>query len=78
MEDCDGLKTGFIRAAGFCVTATAKRNGTRLISVVMGSKSKYGRFNLAQKIMEQEFKRIASTEENNEKHLAHSTEKMNH
>jgi len=58
MPECDGLKTGFIRAAGFCITATAKRNNVRLISVVMGSPSKYGRFNLAQELMEDGFRRI--------------------
>ena len=31
----DGLKTGFTSAAGYCLTATAKRNDMRLISVVM-------------------------------------------
>ncbi len=52
MENCDGLKTGFTGAAGFCVTATAKRNDVRLISVVMGSPSKYGRFNLAAELID--------------------------
>lgn len=31
----DGLKTGFTKAAGYCLTSTAKRNDMRLISVVM-------------------------------------------
>jgi len=31
----DGLKTGFTSNAGYCLTATAKRNGMRLISVLM-------------------------------------------
>lgn len=34
-EGMDGLKTGFTNKAGFNLTATAKRNGVRLISVVM-------------------------------------------
>lgn len=55
MEGCDGMKTGFIRAAGFCVTATAERNGTRLIAIVMGSPSKYGRFDLAEAVMTRAF-----------------------
>lgn len=55
MPDCDGLKTGYIRAAGFCIAATARRNDIRLISVVMGSPSKYGRFNLAEKLMDDAF-----------------------
>lgn len=39
MTDVDGLKTGFYRAAGFNVVATAKRGGLRCIVVVMGSPS---------------------------------------
>ena len=35
----DGLKTGFTKNAGYCLTATAKRNDMRLISVVMGSET---------------------------------------
>ena len=32
----DGLKTGFTSTAGYCLTATAKKDNFRLISVVMG------------------------------------------
>jgi D-alanyl-D-alanine carboxypeptidase (penicillin-binding protein 5/6) len=32
---CDGLKTGFTNQAGFCLVATAKREGVRLIAVSM-------------------------------------------
>lgn len=32
----DGLKTGFTTSAGYCLTATAKKDNFRLISVVMG------------------------------------------
>jgi D-alanyl-D-alanine carboxypeptidase len=35
----DGLKTGFTNGAGFCLAATAQRNGRRVIVVVMGSPS---------------------------------------
>jgi D-alanyl-D-alanine carboxypeptidase (penicillin-binding protein 5/6) len=34
-QGCDGLKTGFTNQAGFCLVATAKRKGVRLIAVVM-------------------------------------------
>jgi serine-type D-Ala-D-Ala carboxypeptidase (penicillin-binding protein 5/6) len=40
----DGLKTGFYAAAGFEVTATATRNGLRLLAVVLGVPSKKGCF----------------------------------
>lgn len=33
----DGLKTGFTNGAGFCLAATAERNGRRIIVVTMGS-----------------------------------------
>ena len=32
----NGLKTGFTNGAGFCLSATAERNGRRIIAVVMG------------------------------------------
>ena len=32
----DGLKTGWTNKAGYCITATSKRNDMRLIGVVMG------------------------------------------
>ena len=35
----DGLKTGYTEKAGYCLTATAKKNNLRLISVVMGEDS---------------------------------------
>ena len=33
----DGIKTGYIRESGFCITATAMRDSTRMIAVVMGA-----------------------------------------
>lgn len=33
----DGLKTGYTVGAGYCLSATAQRNGRRIISVVMGA-----------------------------------------
>lgn len=35
-DGVDGLKTGFTDGAGYCITATAKRDGLRIIAVVMG------------------------------------------
>jgi len=40
----DGLKTGYTTKAGFCLCATAQRNGMRLISVIMGAESNKMRF----------------------------------
>jgi D-alanyl-D-alanine carboxypeptidase (penicillin-binding protein 5/6) len=33
----DGLKTGYTEGAGYCLSATAQRNGRRVIAVIMGS-----------------------------------------
>ena len=38
-DGVDGLKTGFTATAGYCLTATAKKNNLRLISVVMGAET---------------------------------------
>ncbi|OQP03955.1 D-alanyl-D-alanine carboxypeptidase [Geobacillus sp. 46C-IIa] len=42
-EGVDGLKTGYTEFAGNCFTGTAKRNGVRLISVVMNAKDASGK-----------------------------------
>ena len=34
-QGVDGLKTGYTTTAGYCLTATAKKDGTRIITVVM-------------------------------------------
>ena len=48
-KGCDGGKTGFTQEASYCLAATAKRNNTRLISVVMGVKdSKLRNFEVSQ------------------------------
>ncbi|MCW4628075.1 MULTISPECIES: D-alanyl-D-alanine carboxypeptidase family protein [Marinomonas] len=48
----DGLKTGHTEAAGYCLAASAVRNGTRLITVVMGTKSDEARAAEAQKLLD--------------------------
>ena len=36
-EGCDGLKTGYTSEAKYCISATAKRNGVRMLAVIMGA-----------------------------------------
>lgn len=36
-DGCDGLKTGYTSEAKYCISATAKRNGVRVLSVIMGA-----------------------------------------
>jgi serine-type D-Ala-D-Ala carboxypeptidase (penicillin-binding protein 5/6) len=52
---CDGLKTGFYYQAGFNVVATARRNGLRVIAVVLGSPRKEENFGAAATMMSQGF-----------------------
>ncbi len=43
-DGCDGGKTGSTNEAGYCLSASAKRNNMRLISVIIGSKTGKDRF----------------------------------
>jgi D-alanyl-D-alanine carboxypeptidase (penicillin-binding protein 5/6) len=47
----DGVKTGFTDDAGYCMVASAKREGMRLISVVMGTASADARANESQSLL---------------------------
>ncbi len=51
-EGVDGLKTGHTSQAGYCFTATAKRNNIRLISVIFGSDTEIKRFNETEKLLD--------------------------
>ncbi len=51
MPYADGLKTGHTEEAGFCLTASAKKNGRRLIGVMTGLKSNKERSEEADRIM---------------------------
>jgi D-alanyl-D-alanine carboxypeptidase (penicillin-binding protein 5/6) len=57
MPGCDGLKTGYIRASGFCLTATAQKDDIRLIAVLMGS-DREGRFNHTRDILNECFDKV--------------------
>lgn len=47
----DGMKTGHIESAGFCLISSAKRGDTRLISVVLGAPSDTVRATESQKLL---------------------------
>lgn len=40
VDGCDGFKTGYFKAAGYSIAATAKKNGVRIIAIVMGSRDR--------------------------------------
>ncbi|MEM7217159.1 MAG: D-alanyl-D-alanine carboxypeptidase family protein [Pseudomonadota bacterium] len=52
----DGVKTGHTRAAGYCLVASAERNGQRLISVVLGTASDEARMRESQKLLSYGFR----------------------
>ena len=54
-EGCDGFKTGSTDAAKYCVSATAEKNGMRLIAVVLGCENSQTRFNEARSMLEYGF-----------------------
>ena len=47
-----GLKTGSTNEAGFCISASAERDGMELIAVVLGSKTSAERFNSAKSMLD--------------------------
>ena len=50
-ESVDGVKTGHTKAAGYCLVSSAKRDGARLIAVVMGTKSDSARIVESRKLL---------------------------
>ena len=51
----DGMKTGYTESAGYCLVTSAKRDGMRLIAVVLGAPSPRVRNDGAQKLLEYGF-----------------------
>jgi D-alanyl-D-alanine carboxypeptidase (penicillin-binding protein 5/6) len=52
----DGLKTGHTDSAGYCLAASAKRDGMRLVSVLMGSSSESSRASETQTLLNYGFR----------------------
>lgn len=55
-KSVDGVKTGHTDEAGYCLVASALRNGMRLISVVMGTESMAARANENQTLLNYGFR----------------------
>lgn len=56
-----GVKTGFTQPAGYCLVASARRNGVELLSVVLGAKSEEARFAETRALLEWGFTRMSLT-----------------
>lgn len=50
-QGATGLKTGFTQDAGFCISASAEREGMELIAVVLGGESSQARFEDAKTLL---------------------------
>ena len=59
-DGADGIKTGFIRASGFNLVASAKRDGRRLIGVVFGGQSQPWRDHQMARLLDHGFARAAT------------------
>lgn len=56
-----GLKTGTTSGAGYCLSATAQRDGFELIAVIMGGDTSNDRFNGAKKLLDYGFANYSFT-----------------
>lgn len=54
-EGTTGIKTGSTNAAGYCLSASAKRGNLHLIAVIMGAQTSNERFNEAKKLLDYGF-----------------------
>jgi len=59
---CTGLKTGFTRGAGYCLSASAEREGLQLIAVVMGCETSQKRFAACKSMLDYGFANFALVE----------------
>ena len=56
---CTGLKTGFTQSAGYCLSASAERDGLQLIAVVMGCETSQKRFAACKSMLDYGFANFA-------------------
>lgn len=54
-DGCDGLKTGSADVSKYCLSATAEKNGLRLIAIVLGANSSQKRFDEARAMLDYGF-----------------------
>jgi len=50
-QSVDGMKTGHTQAAGYCLVASAVRDGMRLVSIVLGANSEKSRIAESQRLL---------------------------
>ncbi len=58
-QGATGLKTGFTSAAGYCLSASAQRDGMELIAVVLGAETSQDRFAACKQLLDYGFANYA-------------------
>ena len=61
-QGCTGLKTGFTSSAGYCLSASACRDGMELIAVVLGAENSQDRFHACKQMLDYGFANFALVE----------------
>ena len=64
-KGADGMKTGYLAAAGYNIVTSAQRNGIRVLAVTMGHKSIKERDNKVMALMDKGITKIAMNSKNN-------------
>lgn len=67
-EGMDGIKTGYIRASGFNLVASAQRGGKRVIAVVFGGKTSKARDRRVAKLLDNGFAALQTVVASSGKH----------
>lgn len=61
-DSVDGVKTGYTKAAGYCLASSAERDGMRLISVVLGTPSMRAREQASESLLNYGFRFFESAQ----------------
>ena len=61
-QGCTGLKTGYTSAAGYCLSASAQRDGMELVAVVLGSETSQARFGACKQLLDYGFANVCLVE----------------
>ena len=63
-DGADGIKTGYIRASGFNLVASAERDGTRVIGVMFGGRSAGSRDAQMVRLLDRGFAKVSPSKKN--------------
>jgi D-alanyl-D-alanine carboxypeptidase len=59
LEGANGIKTGWTNDAGYCLVASADRDGIELVAVILGARTERGRFTEAERLLNWGFEHYA-------------------